>query len=494
MPDDISYSGRDELRATTKYRAYQAIGLVLGPSLFVLLIVLPAPTGLSGQAWATAAVAIWMAVWWATEALPLAATALLPLVLLPLLGILDVQQAAAPFANPLIFLFLGGFMIAAAVQRWGLHRRIALHIIARIGHRPLNLVAGTMLATAMLSMWISNTATAMMMLPIASSLVAITCGESHALSGSKSNFATAMMLGVAYAASIGGLATLIGSPPNALAASYLLQESGIHITFARWMLLAAPIAVVMLPLAWLILTRVAFPFSGETIEAESRPVTAMLDALGPISGPEKKVAIVFGLVAAGWILHPLLADVFGVGGITDTGLAIAGAVVLFAIPADWRTRKFLLDWTAARQIPWGILILFGGGLSLAQAIDRTGLARWIGSGLDFLTGEPAFLLVAAVTLLVILLTELTSNTATTAALLPVVGALAGGADLAPLLLAASVSLAASSAYMLPVATPPNAIVFGSGYVTLPQMMRAGLLLNIVGVIVITGFLMLFAGR
>jgi sodium-dependent dicarboxylate transporter 2/3/5 len=244
----------------------------------------------------------------------------------------------------------------------------------------------------------------------------------------------------------------------------------------------------------LILTRVAFPFSGETIEAESRPVTAMLDALGPISGPEKKVAIVFGLVAAGWILHPLLADVFGVGGITDTGLAIAGAVVLFAIPADWRTRKFLLDWTAARQIPWGILILFGGGLSLAQAIDRTGLARWIGSGLDFLTGEPAFLLVAAVTLLVILLTELTSNTATTAALLPVVGALAGGADLAPLLLAASVSLAASSAYMLPVATPPNAIVFGSGYVTLPQMMRAGLLLNIVGVIVITGFLMLFAGR
>jgi sodium-dependent dicarboxylate transporter 2/3/5 len=484
----------DEHRRATKYRTYQAIGLVLGPLLFMFLFALPAPTELSREGWATAAIAVWMAVWWATEALPLAATALLPLVLLPLLGISDVQQAAAPFANPLIFLFLGGFMIAAAVQRWGLHRRIALHIIARVGQRPLNLVAGTMLATAMLSMWISNTATAMMMLPIASSLVVITCGDSHVLTGNRSNFATAMMLGVAYAASIGGLATLVGSPPNALAASYLLQETGIHITFAHWMLLATPIAIVMLPLAWLILTRVAFPFFNEAIGAGSHPVAAMLDAIGPISGPERKVAIVFGVVAAGWILHPLLGNVFGAGSITDTGLAIGGVAVLFAIPAEWRTRKSLLDWTTARQIPWEILILFGGGLSLAQAIDRTGLAHWLGSGLDFLTGGPPILLVAGVILLVIFLTELTSNTATTAALLPVVSALAGSVGLAPLLLAASVSLAASSAYMLPVATPPNAIVFGTGYVTLPQMMRAGMLLNIIGVIIITGFLMLFAGR
>lgn len=484
----------DEHRPAKRYRAYRAIGLVLGPLLFMFLSAMPTPTELSREGWATAAIAVLMAVWWATEALPLAATALLPLVLLPLLGILDVQQAAAPFANPLIFLFLGGFMIAAAVQRWGLHRRIALHIIARVGQRPLNLVAGTMFATALLSMWISNTATAMMMLPIATSLVTITCGESRALTANESNFATAMMLGVAYAASIGGLATLIGSPPNALAASYLLQESGIHITFTGWMLLATPIAVVMLPLAWLVLTRVSFPFSNETAGTEPHAVADMLNTIGPISSAERKVAIVFGLVAAGWMLHPLFVDVFGSGRITDTGLAIAGAVVLFAIPADWRTRKFLLDWTAARQIPWEILILFGGGLSLAQAIDRTGLARWIGSGLDFLTGGPPFLLVAGVTLLVILLTELTSNTATTAALLPVVGALAGRADLAPLLLAASVALAASSAYMLPVATPPNAIVFGTGYVTLPRMMRAGMLLNIIGVIIIAAFLMLFAGR
>ncbi len=312
----------DEHRPATEYRAHQAIGLILGPLLFIFLFLLPAPTELSREGWATAAIAVWMAVWWATEALPLAATALLPLVLLPLLGIFDVQQAAAPFANPLIFLFLGGFMIAAAVQRWGLHRRIALHIIARVGQRPLNLIAGTMLATALLSMWISNTATTMMMLPIASSLVVITCGDAQVLTGKKSNFATAMMLGVAYAASIGGLATLVGSPPNVLAASYLLQESGIQITFARWMLLATPIAVVMLPLAWLILTRVAFAFSNEAIGVGSHTVAAMLDAIGPISGPERKVAIVFGVVAASWILHPLLGNVFGAGSITDTGLPL----------------------------------------------------------------------------------------------------------------------------------------------------------------------------
>jgi solute carrier family 13 (sodium-dependent dicarboxylate transporter), member 2/3/5 len=308
---------------------------------------------------------------------------------------------------------------------------------------------------------------------------------------SDENFATAMMLGIAYAASIGGLATLIGSPPNALAASYMLQTFAIEVTFARWMAMALPITLVMLPLAWLILTRLAFPFSNRQ-GTSPQAVPAMLDAMGPISGPEKRVAIVFAVVAAGWILHPLIGDVVGAGAITDTGLAIAGAVALFAIPAEWRTRTFLLDWPTARKVPWEILILFGGGLSLAQGIDRTGLAAWLGGGLEFLTGGPIILLLAGVTVFVILLTELTSNTATTAAFLPVAGALAVGADLAPLLLAAPVALAASAAFMLPVATPPNAIVFGSGHVTLPQMMRAGIYLNIVGVIVITTAVMVVA--
>jgi solute carrier family 13 (sodium-dependent dicarboxylate transporter), member 2/3/5 len=474
-----------------RYRGYQLVGLVLGPLLLVPMLVLPPPTGLSAAGWTTAAVAVLMAVWWATEALPLAATALVPLVLFPLLGIFDVQQTAAPFANPLIFLFLGGFLIALAVQRWSLHRRIALHIVMRVGQRPRSLVAGAMLATAALSMWISNTATTMMMLPIAASLIAVTHNGERQPDVRDANFATAMMLGIAYAASIGGLATLIGSPPNALAASYMLQTFAIEVTFARWMAMALPITLVMLPLAWLILTRFAFPFSNRQ-GTSPQAVPDMLNAMGPISGPEKRVAVVFALVAAGWILHPLIGDVLGAGAITDTGLAIAGAIALFAIPADWRTRTFLLDWPTARKVPWEILILFGGGLSLAQGIDRTGLAAWLGGGLEFLTGGPIILLLAGVTVFVILLTELTSNTATTAAFLPVAGALAVGADLAPLLLAAPVALAASAAFMLPVATPPNAIVFGSGHVTLPQMMRAGIYLNIIGVIVITTAVMVVA--
>jgi solute carrier family 13 (sodium-dependent dicarboxylate transporter), member 2/3/5 len=480
-----------EIADSPGYRGYQLAGLVLGPVLFALILALPPPGDLSAAGWTTAAVAVLMAVWWATEALPLAATALLPLVLFPLFGILDVQQTAAPFANPLIFLFLGGFLIALTVQRWNLHRRIALHIVTRVGQRPRSLVAGAMLATALLSMWISNTATTMMMLPIAASLIAVSGDSDRPSEAGDGNFATAMMLGIAYAASIGGLATLIGSPPNALAASYMLQAFSVEVTFAGWMAMALPITLVMLPLAWLILTRIAFPFSNKEATSQ-QAVPTMLQDMGPISGPEKRVAVVFALVAMGWILHPLIGDALGAGAITDTGLAIAGAVALFAIPADWRTRTFLLDWPTARKVPWEILILFGGGLSLAQSIDRTGLAAWLGGGLEFLTAGPPLLLIAGVVLFVILLTELTSNTATAAAFLPVAGALAVGSDLAPLLLAAPVALAASSAFMLPVATPPNAIVFGSGHVTLPQMMRAGIYLNVVGVIVITTALMLLA--
>ena len=475
------------------YRRHQVFGLVLGPLLCMLILALPPPEGLSAVGWCSASIAVLMAVWWATEALPLAATALLPLVLLPLFGILDIEQAAAPFANPLIFLFLGGFLIALAVQRWGLHRRIALHILLRVGGRPLNLVAGVMLATAALSMWISNTAATMMMLPIAASLIAITYRGGGESAGSGANFAAAMMLGTAYAASIGGMATLIGSPPNALVAGYLMQNSAIELTFVRWMLVATPITIVMLPLAWLILTRVVFPFPNENVGAQSNAVPQMVEAMGPISVPEKRVALVFGAVATGWIVHPLISNVLGTATITDTSIAIAGAITLFVVPADWQKRDFLLDWETARKVPWEILILFGGGLSLAQGMDRSGLASWLGGGLDFLIGAPPIFIVAGVALFAILLTELMSNTATTAALLPVVGALAVSTELTPLILAACVSLGASSAYMLPVATPPNAIVFGSGHVTLPQMMRAGVLLSLVGIVIITGGLMLFVG-
>jgi len=473
------------------YRTYQAVGLVLGPAAFALMLLTPAPQGLEAAGWATAALAVLMAIWWASEAIPLAATALLPLVLLPLLGVADIRAAAAPFANPLIFLFLGGFLIALAAQRWNLHRRVALHILAGVGRCQIHLIAGAMLATALLSMWISNTATTLMMLPIGVSLISLSRTGGDRPLVEDTHFATCMMLGIAYAATIGGLATPIGSPPNALAISYLSQTHSVELTFLGWMQLALPVTLVMLPIAWFVLTRVAFPISKDA-RIDDHGVKQMLAELPPMSTAEKRVAAVFAAVAGGWVLHPFLDG--GSGAITDTGIALAGAILLFAIPADWRTRTFLLDWPTARNVPWEVLILFGGGLSLAYAIDQTGLGGWLGRGFEFLALGPPIVLIAGITLLVILLTELTSNTATAAAFLPIVGAFAISADMDPLVLAAPVALAASSAFMLPVATPPNAIVFGSGHVTIPQMIRAGAGLNLAGVIVITAAILLLAPR
>jgi len=459
------------------------VGLFLGPAAFALLLALPTPDGLASAGWYTAAVAVWMALWWATEAIPLAVTALLPLVLLPLLGVSEIGAAAAPYANPLIFLFLGGFLIALAMQRWNLHRRIALHILARAGAHPRRIVGAAMLATALLSMWISNTATAMMMLPIAASLTTIVSVDAED-PRRRGHFATALMLGIAYAASIGGLGTLIGSPPNALLASFMGQIYGTTITFVDWMLLGVPVALVMLPLAWLVLTRFAFPFSSTADIDGAAVVEQALQNLGAMTGPERRVAIVAILVALAWVTSPWLGGLVPGGILSDTVIAIAGAVALFVVPANWARRDFLLDWAWASRAPWHVLLLFGGGLSLAGAIDKTGLAVWIGGGLDLFAVWPLIVVVAAVAVLVIFLTELTSNTATTAAFLPVVAAVGVSAGLDPLVLAAPAALAASCAFMLPVATPPNAIVYGSGLVTVPQMIRAGLILNLIGVVVI----------
>lgn len=467
-----------------KIDAVKLTGLILGPVAAAALFFSSLPEGLMPAAWAAAAVAVWMAVWWVTEALPLAATALLPLVLFPLLGVTDIAVTAAPYANPVIFLFLGGFLLALAMERSGLHKRVALAIIARAGSHPRRLVGAVMTAAALLSMWVSNTATTMMLLPIAASLAGTSGAQTDA---GRQAFATALMLGVAYAASIGGLATPVGSPPNALAVGYLAQTHDIHLSFADWMMFGVPVVLVLLPLSWLVLTRLAFkvPADAPASSGKSSDIAAQRAALGPMAPAEKRVGLVMGLVALFWIGHPWLAPLTGLTGLTDAGIAMTGALLLFALPDGARKGERLLNWEWAKRAPWDVLLLFGGGLSLAQAVETTELAQWLGAQLEIVTVIGPFALVLAAVLLIIFLTELTSNTATASAFLPVAGALAMAAALPPASLAVPVALAASCAFMLPVATPPNAIIFGSGHVTMATMMRAGVRLNILAIIVLS---------
>ncbi|HEX6200800.1 MAG TPA: DASS family sodium-coupled anion symporter [Thermoanaerobaculia bacterium] len=474
------------------------LGLFGGLAVFALLLALPAPEGLSAAGWRAAAVGALMAVWWMSEALPIAATALLPIALFPLLGVAPVDDAASPYANPLIFLFLGGFLIALGMQRWDLHRRIALTIIRAVGTRPRRIVGGFMVASAFLSMWISNTATAMMMLPIGTSVVGIAVpdaaeGGGPAARGAepRGGFAAALMLAIAYAASIGGMGTIVGSPPNALLVAFLDETMGIEVSFVSWMAVGVPVALAGLAGGYLLLTRVAFRMprdeGGNAAGGAADSIREELRAMGPMSPQERAVAAVFGLTAALWVARPLVGRV--VPGISDTGIALVGGLLLFLIPADWRRGRFLLSWSDTRDVPWGVLLLFGGGLSLASAVDATGLAAWIGGRLEAVGGLPTLAIVLAVVTTVILLTELTSNTATTATFLPVVASLAAALGLAPLLLLLPTTLAASCAFMMPVATPPNAIVYGSGRVTVPQMVRAGVWLNLlfVGLLTLAAF-------
>ncbi len=472
------------------FSAVQGAGLIGGVVLFAVLLVLPAPEGLSVSGWRTAAMGALMATWWITEAIPIPVTSLLPLILFPLLGLGSIGDAATPYANPLIFLYMGGFMIALAMQRWGLHRRIALNIIRMVGTRPSSLIAGFMMAAAFLSMWVSNTATAMMMMPIGLSVVEIarssrtaeenTAGHSH--------FSINLMLGLAYACSIGGMATLIGTPPNALLAGFLEETYGYQISFARWLVIGLPVLILGLPLTHFVLTRVVFPLKMKELAGGKELIDGELAKLGRPSRAERLVAVVFVSTALLWITSPLLGDLLP--GLSDAGIAMVAAISLFLIPVDLKRGTFLLTWRIAETLPWGVLILFGGGLSLAAAVSASGLAEWISRQFAGIIGWPTVLVILAVVGVVILLTELTSNTATTAAFLPVMVALAIGIGQDPLLFAIPMVFAASCAFMLPVATPPNAIVFGSSFVSIQQMARAGLVLNFAFLILVTGIVYL----
>ncbi len=457
------------------------------------MLLLPAPGTLTVEGWSTAAVASWMAVWWMTEAVAIPVTALLPLILLPAFGILSMADAAAPYASDLIFLFMGGFLLAVAMEHHGLHRRIALGIVAAVGTGPRRIVLGFMLATAFLSMWISNTATAAMMMPIGVAVATLFGAHpSEDEPGAFGPLGVALMLGIAYASSIGGVATLIGTPPNAVLAGAAQELLGVEVGFGRWMLVGVPVAAVMLPLTWLLLVNVLHP-PGEVRGDAAELLATERSGLGARSKGETVVATVFVLTALAWILRePKVIGSFTMPGIAtwlpevrDSTIAMAGAMALFLFPLDLRRGRFTLEWPVARRIPWGVLVLFGGGLSLARAMDRSGLAAWIGSGVESLSNVPPIVLFLVVATLFVYLTEVTSNTATATMAMPIMAGAAMGLGEPALPFMATAAMAASMAFMLPVATPPNAIVFGSGLLSIQQMVKAGFWLNLISIVVVT---------
>jgi sodium-dependent dicarboxylate transporter 2/3/5 len=458
------------------------IGRALGIGVFAALLWLPPPAGLAEAPWRVAAVAALLAIFWLTEAVPIAVTALLPIVLFPMLGVANVTAATAPYADPIVFLFLGGFVIGLAIERWHLHRRIALTVLARVGAREDLQIGGFMLATAALSMWVSNTATVALMLPVALSIVPR--DARGALDPGKRSFAAALMLGVAYGASCGGITTLVGTPPNAFLAGFMRSTYDTEIGFAQWLWIGVPVGLVMLLFTWWLLTRALYSIGRSELPGARAAIREQLRAMGPASVAEKRVAVVFGLTAVLWILRPLLAGWLPQLQLSDTTIAMTAAIAFFFIPNGDAKGGYLLTWPYVERLPWGVLLLFGGGLSLANAVADSGLAAWIGTELQALGRLPVVLVVLGVTVVIVFLTELTSNIATAATFLPLVAALAVSLGEPPLLFAIPAVLAASFAFMLPVATPPNAIVFGSGYVTIPEMVRAGLWLNLFGVVVI----------
>lgn len=473
----------------------KSVGLILGPFLagLILLIGPPAATsaGDMADAWVVLALLILMAVWWVTEAIPIPITSLCPLVVLPLTGISDIKTVSAPYMHPIVILLMGGFLFAKAIEQWGLHERIALHIVARAGDHPTRMIAGFMAAGALLSMWISNSATTIMMIPIALSVAATVPDQKN-----KGDFAAALTLGIAYACSIGGLATPIGTPTNLIVIGYLNEAAGLDIGFLQWMALGLPVVCLLVPLAWLILTRLRFKMPGAGLRSAQAAVQARLIDLGAMKSPEKRTLTVFVLVGALWLFRRPLneltlalgdAEIQPLAGLTDHMIAIIAVLLCFLIPAgsQEKPRERLLTWQAAERIPWGVLLLFGGGMSLAQAISGTGLNAYLGQSLAGVSAFPLFMVIVLITLVVLFATEVTSNIATASALMPVVGALALETGMPMEAMGLPVALAASCAFMLPMATGPNAVAYATGRFSIATMAKTGLMINAMAVFVIS---------
>ena len=468
---------------------FKVIAQLAGPILFGLVLLL-GPSDLSPEGRRTLAIAAWMVTWWITECVPIMATSLLPLALFPLLGVATSRDTAAPYANDLVFLFMGGFLLAAALEHWESHARVAYRMVLAIGLSGRRVVLGVMLATGFISMWISNTATAAMMYPIAMAIGALFNADREG-----NNTRTALMLGVAYAASIGGMGTLIGTPPNLVVAGAIRELTGTSISFVEFMALGLPITLILLPVCWIILVFISFPAPARIGDGADDILKSRLAGLGPIRGGEARVLAIFFLTALAWFLRerkefggftiPGLVDLFP--RISDASIGVTAAVLLFVVQGVSRSgeRRPLLTWTEAKRIPWDVLLFFGGGLTLAQAIEAHGITTWMGTGLDQLKDLPPVVIFLGLAAVVVILSELASNLAVAAMTMPIAAALGASVGQPPVVMMLVAGFAASIGFALPVATPPNAIVYGSGQITVRQMARAGLLLDVasIGVIV-----------
>jgi solute carrier family 13 (sodium-dependent dicarboxylate transporter), member 2/3/5 len=463
-------------------------GLFLGPLLFLLLFSGILPAVFSPEATKVLAVAAWMICWWITEAIPIPATALLPIILLPLLGVFGLPEATAPYADPIIFLFMGGFILAIALEKQRLHLRIALNLIRFTGTNPNGIILGFTLATAFLSMWISNTATAVMMLPIALSVISLLQQQYEASSAGNSKgfyyFGLSLMLSIAYAANIGGVMTIIGTPPNVVLVGYMRQFYNYDLTFGTWLLVGVPVGVVLLALNYLLLVKVFFPNRIPGLAGSRALIEEQVRGLGKFSRGEKRVSVVFILTAFAWIFRSPLNELIGTNLLNDTVIAMAGGLSTFLVPVSLKKGEFLLDWKSMDRLPWGILLLFGGGLALAKAMEATGIIQLVGQAIADQGQVRLWVLLLLVTSVSLFLTEVMSNVALATIFLPVVFGLADGLQLPPLLLAIPVTMATSFAFMMPISTPPNAVVFSSGHIRVQEMIKVGLVLNLLSILVL----------
>ena len=489
-----------EIRSSNKINT---IGLILGPLIFLIIFVIDLSNFLSYEAKIVLATTLWMSVWWITEAIPIYITSLIPIVIFPTLSITDLGETSISYVDRIIFLFLGGFVIAKAIEVTKLHERFALNILSFIGTKPKNIIAGFIIVTSFLSAWMSNTATAMLMIPIAFSIIL-----QIKKSKERDNFAVCLLLAIAYSASIGGMATLIGTPPNAIFASLSSELADINVSFFKWMIVAMPISAISLFILWLYLVNIGSKISNIPIIGEKRMISQKLKLLGKMNFDEKVVILIFSITAIAWITRGILwKDFFPM--IDDTTIVLITAIILFIIPSrinkvqaqnndqnnakfenvttqkEHQSRKTILNWTDAVRIPWGVLLLIGGGLALADAFEKSGLDKFVASNLTFLKNMPIFLVILIIVSVTIFASEIISNTATAALFIPIAFSLSQTLSIDPLLLMVPIAIATSYGFIMPVGTPPNAIVFSTGHVTTKKMFKAGLPLDIIGIIIVS---------